>query len=392
MRSYPLNEESYMTLKQTQMEMQKSQMSGENGQVEEEEEEDDSHEAVLKKQTEIMKNFLLTNEILYLKARDLSYNYEWVLITLQALSPSIDDKGATPKLSFKCLHFDICTDPSYEPRYFPAYVIELEKFMKVISHVDAKLTKDDVATLAQQIDCIDTHPKYGPIVVYDKLILALRNASLSKEEIQQLQVQEGEGEEGQEEEQQNRPQGELKDYILCAAEGQSDINVDSKPVIESNPNFSPKHIEVFVDKHTQKICGLVVEYMDVQVFQITSQKFEQDGGFNPADCEKHVIECEPEEEFVEVTVGKTRGQSGEYISYLEFRTNKEKVHQAGKTAEGDEIKSYKVDPAHELKGFVGKLSDALVSFGVVVWEPIQGVKNTISLVDIKLMIFLLLLS
>ena len=375
-RSYPLNQESYSTLMQTQAELQRSQQSGDHIPEEDEEEEEDlSHETILLKQTETLRGFLLTDEVLYLKCRDFSYNFEWVLVSLQVLSPPIDEKGMAPRLGFRSLHFDVCTDSSYEPKYFPCYIIELDKFMKIISHVDARLTKDEVVTVANAIECLDQHPKYGPIVIYDKLVLAIRNATLSKEEIQALMKNapdEGEGE--AEQQQQAKPRGTLTDHVLCSADGQTDINIDSKPVIETNQNFTPKHIEIFVDRFTNKIIGITIEYMDLEVFQVTTQNFERDGGFNSADCEKYVIECEPEEEFVEIGAAKTKGEAGEFISYLEFHTSKGKELRVGKIVpESSEINTHKIDPNHRLKGFVGMLSDSLVSFGIVLWEPMQGV-------------------
>lgn len=376
-RSFPVNQESYATIKQAHAELQQSRQSmnqsgGQGHEEQEDEEEELTHESILQKQTETLKEYLLSNELLYTKCREFSFNYEWVLVTLQLLSPHIDEKGMTPKLNFKCLHSAIC-EGSYDPKFYPCYPVELDKFMMVISHVDAKLTKEEVLTIAQVIDCLDNVPKFGPIVLYEKLVLAIRNSCLSTDEIKELIKNDAEEEldEVEHQEEEKKQRGTLSYRKVCFDESNGpEANFDSVPIIEHNHNFSPKNIEIYADKQSHKIVAISIEYVDTAVFEVTSQKFEAQKGFDPEACDHYTVVCEPDEDINQVSAGTAKVENDEFISFLEFRTTKERVVTVGKElVEKEHLHTYRAEDQEQLKGFFGVMTDSLHTLGVVVWEP-----------------------
>jgi len=60
-------------------------------------------------------------------------------------------------LNFWCLSRGISTDQVKSDEYYPLYIIELERFMKVIQYANLPLNKDEIILLAETCGWIKTY-------------------------------------------------------------------------------------------------------------------------------------------------------------------------------------------------------------------------------------------
>jgi len=58
------------------------------------------------------------------------------------------------------------------------YAIELERFAKVIHYADIQLTREEIIDIANVTETIRKHKDYGYYVLYDRFLLATREATL----------------------------------------------------------------------------------------------------------------------------------------------------------------------------------------------------------------------
>lgn len=95
------------------------------------------------------------------------------------LAPPLDEGGA-PKLPFDYIHQDISKDRFDS---YPAYAIEFARFAKLIHYADIQLTNDEIYDIAEITESLRKSKDYGFYILYDRFLLAVREASLQKDEI-----------------------------------------------------------------------------------------------------------------------------------------------------------------------------------------------------------------
>ena len=370
MRTFPINEEVYTTIKESNNELEKSRQL-EQSQGPEAEEQELTHETMVHKCTEALSDILISDPILFDKCRELGLHFEWVLVTLQLLCPPVEEKGMMPKLGFKCLHAELCMDDDSGGRVYPYYAIDLEHFLSIVSHVDSKLTRDEFVIIAGRIGCLEIHSKYGQLVLYDKLILAIRNATFSKEEIKELVKSD-------DDQQQNelvQPQKGNVSYNPLGGREDSEVNFYS-PNEDSHKitaTMSPKLVEVHLNETTRKIEGIFVEHLDSSTKAVIADEF---GIQNKAqEHTKITLSCELDENIDRVTV-QSNSIGGEVISLAIYTDKDHKIEVVTyeEEPEGAYVHEYKMTDNAHLKGFYGTFGEhTLEMFGVITWEAIEVV-------------------
>lgn len=127
---------------------------------------------------------------LFSKCRELAFNFEWVFVTLNMISPAVTEDG--PRLGYTSLNSLIAVDPT---KPAPLYAIDVRTFHKVLKQLDLKLTLEEIELLGELSDSLrkevfeELKPlKYeGKFLIYDRFLLTLRNAVLDPEEIKIIQ-------------------------------------------------------------------------------------------------------------------------------------------------------------------------------------------------------------
>ncbi|KAL4430058.1 hypothetical protein ABPG74_013505 [Tetrahymena malaccensis] len=149
--------------------------------------------------------------------RQLSYHFKWVMCTLQQLSPPIEEIGKA-SLPFTCLQNLIASGRIQSKLSLPLYIIEFRRFMKVLRYADIRISEESIMQIAnitktyyefktddpefedfqkqfrQNYGCIhmnvtkqseeDEFKFKG--VVYDKLLIAIRDTVLLPEEVDNI--------------------------------------------------------------------------------------------------------------------------------------------------------------------------------------------------------------
>ncbi|CAD8068820.1 unnamed protein product [Paramecium primaurelia] len=125
------------------------------------------------------------NEILYHKCHELSLIFYWVFTTVQQLAPPLEE-NASPKLPFDYIHQEL-----FRERFetYPYYAIEFDRFCKVVQHSGIQLSNDDIYQLAEITDSLRENKKFGYYLIYDRLLLSIRQAALTQEEIEEVKSQ-----------------------------------------------------------------------------------------------------------------------------------------------------------------------------------------------------------
>lgn len=120
------------------------------------------------------------------KCRELAFNFEWVFVTLNMISPPIVEDG--PRLSYLSLNSLIAVDAG---KPSPLYVVDLKTFQKVLKQLDLKLSYDEICQIGEISESLkqENFPELKPLnydgkfLIYDRFLLTLRNAVLDPEEI-----------------------------------------------------------------------------------------------------------------------------------------------------------------------------------------------------------------
>lgn len=61
---------------------------------------------------------------------------------------------------------------------FPVYAIEIDRITKAIHYADIQLTKDEIMDIATVTESLRKHKDYGYYILYDRFLLATREATL----------------------------------------------------------------------------------------------------------------------------------------------------------------------------------------------------------------------
>lgn len=87
-------------------------------------------------------------------------------------------------MGFKCLRDTIMVNEGYD--YLPYYVIELGIFMRVIHTLGIMFSREDIIELGKVTYTIGDHKDYGTYIIYDIFLASIRDASLTKYEIEYI--------------------------------------------------------------------------------------------------------------------------------------------------------------------------------------------------------------
>jgi len=67
---------------------------------------------------------------------------------------------------------------------FPIYAIEVARFLRVIRKINTvRFSLEELKDLASGCSCLFNNEKHGDYIIYDKFLLAVRGATMTKEEI-----------------------------------------------------------------------------------------------------------------------------------------------------------------------------------------------------------------
>ncbi|CAD8071067.1 unnamed protein product [Paramecium primaurelia] len=143
------------------------------------------HQKTIQDFADRLKQLFEQNEILQHKCHELSLNFYWVFTTVQQLAPPLEE-NASPKLQFEYIHQEL-----FRERFetYPYYAIEFDRFCKVVQHIGIQLSRDDIFQLAEITDSLRENKKFGYYLIYDRLLLSIRQAALTQEEIEEVKSQ-----------------------------------------------------------------------------------------------------------------------------------------------------------------------------------------------------------
>lgn len=138
------------------------------------EQNDEQRPRTVKDLADILSQKLTDNHYLFNKCRELSLHFYWVFTTCSLLAPPFED-GEQPKLPFDYLHQELSKEKAEN---YPVYAIELDRFVRLVHYADIHLTKDEIMDLAQGTESLRKSKDYGLYVLYDRLLVATREATL----------------------------------------------------------------------------------------------------------------------------------------------------------------------------------------------------------------------
>eukprot|EP00828_Plagiopyla_frontata_P023470 TRINITY_DN3007_c0_g1_i1.p1 TRINITY_DN3007_c0_g1~~TRINITY_DN3007_c0_g1_i1.p1 ORF type:complete len:528 (+),score=102.96 TRINITY_DN3007_c0_g1_i1:295-1878(+) len=113
----------------------------------------------------------------------LAHNFERAFLTLQMFSPSIQE-GIPSKLPFICLHKEISEQQAELP--YPIYAIELNRFLRAMEVIGCQIVEKEFIEIGKACKAIKRSKDFGRYFVYNKLLLCIRNAVLTRDEIFEL--------------------------------------------------------------------------------------------------------------------------------------------------------------------------------------------------------------
>jgi len=345
--------------------------------------EEEKRKALLYSMIEDLKDLLYEEEELFFYAREVAVNFEWIFNACSVLSPSIDEKGLQPKHTFKCLHNALAES---EARYYPCYAITIDQFMKVIARADCRLQRDDVIKMAERIDVLDVNKEFGNFIYYDKFLIAIRNATLSKEEILNM----------------NKLEDDLEKQIVKAEQASPSVHGDQIvtrvvaynliPIFEGADYFDQKDfIEANPDAVLTKIILSIAKATNhVKYIHFTYRL--KNGKLTSYEVGKPVLSSLPgmAQELVHFTIDINDNEyltgvkvsnfhannANKVINYLSFalNTHPDGIVYGQFNGHPSDLKSFSFDASeHEDKqilGFYGAFREDLVGFGVYVRERV----------------------
>lgn len=331
---------------------------------------------------EDLKDYIYQDEQLYFYCRELAYNFEWVFNLCSVLSPVIEDRGLQPKHSFKCLHTTLC-DASEEAKYYPCYAISVSQFMKVLSKIETKLAQDELVKMAERIDCLDFHKEHGHFIYYDKFLVAVRNATLSKEEILHLEKIEEEEVEKQvvSKSEAAIPSGPGKEQYITKIVAYNLIPIfenadyfDQKDFIEANPDATLAKIILSIHKQTNHIKFIHFTYKlkngQLHNFEVGKPLLN-----STLDLVHFTIDINNDEFLTGVRVSNFHtNNANRVVNYLSIllNTHPDGIAYGQFVGHPGELKSVTFDPAEygdkKILGFYGAFRDDLVGLGVYMQE------------------------
>jgi len=334
---------------------------------------------ILTKMIEDLKDYLYQDEELFFISQQLACNFEWVFNVCSVLSPVIEESGLQPKHAFRCLHSVLCES---EARFYPCYAIEIDQFMKVIGRTDSRLSRDDALDMAEKINCLDINKEFGNFIYYDKFLIALRNATLTKEEIKNLNKTKADEIEKQviisENPKMNKGQQIVTNVVaynlIPIFEGADYF--DQKDFIEENPGAILLKIIITIDKATSRIKYMNFTYK-LKNGQICDYEVGKPllGGIPGKELVHFTIDINDDEYLTSVKASNFHSNNAnKVINYLSFglNTHPEGIAYGQFIGHPGELKTVSFEPSEyenkKILGFYGAFRDDLVGLGVYVQE------------------------
>ncbi|CAK81396.1 unnamed protein product (macronuclear) [Paramecium tetraurelia] len=143
------------------------------------------HQKTIQEFANRLKEVFQQNEIIYHKCHELSLIFYWVFTTVQQLAPPLEE-NAGAKLPFEYIHQELCKE-RFE--VYPYYAIEFDRFCKVVQYSGIQLSYDDIYQLAEITDSLRENKRFGLYIIYDRLLLSIRQAALNEQEIEEVKSQ-----------------------------------------------------------------------------------------------------------------------------------------------------------------------------------------------------------
>lgn len=129
--------------------------------------------------TQVLSQLLEQNEEILVQVRGMMMHFEWLLLTLHLIAPALEGVGKY-NMIYECVSQELNDHKTLE---HPLHAIELDRFMKVLATLQTGVTRNTMLTLATAVKLLFKSVLYGDYVLYDKLLVTLRNASMSQNEI-----------------------------------------------------------------------------------------------------------------------------------------------------------------------------------------------------------------
>jgi len=130
-----------------------------------------------------IENLLKSIPQLYDPCKDIALNFQWIFCTANAISPAVEESKTEPKIPFGCVHSEMCAGGGENDEKYPAYPIETFRFLRILKQINIKLAEEDLIGIAKTIKAYRFSKEFGPYILYDKVLLGIRNGALTKEEL-----------------------------------------------------------------------------------------------------------------------------------------------------------------------------------------------------------------
>jgi len=130
----------------------------------------------------MVKNHIDNDLTLYEKCRELSLNFIWLYQSLNKLSPTIDYSNQEKFCLFPCIYSEMIEDSGDFD--FPLSVIEFKRFLRIVQKIETlKFSAEELKNLTKGCKSLFNSKRFGDYILYDRFLLAVRGATLKKEEI-----------------------------------------------------------------------------------------------------------------------------------------------------------------------------------------------------------------
>jgi len=339
---------------------------------------EEKNKEIVTKMIEDLKDYLYQDEELFLISQELACNFEWVFNVCSVLSPVIEESGLQPKHAFKCLHSSLC---EIEARFYPCYAITIDQFMKVLGKTDSKFQRDDILNMAERINCLDIHQEYGNFIYFDKFLIALRNATLTKEEIKNISKTKAEEIDKQIIKSES-PQVKRGEQIITNVVAYNLIPIfegadyfDQKEFIEQNPGATLIKIIITIDRANNHIKYMHFTYKlrdgQIREYEVGKPLL----GLTGKDLVHFTIDINDNEVLTSVKASNFHSNNAnKVINYLSFglNTHPEGIAYGQFVGHPGELKAVSFNPneceTKKILGFYGAFRDDLVGIGVYVEE------------------------